>query len=69
MVIFLMATAIVFGEELSSDNYTIEIDVFSDGGGDANSDNYSLFSIMGQPSAIGISSNAGYSNYGGFIWT
>ena len=52
----------------SSTNYSIEIDVFSGGGGDGNSDNYGLFSLMGQPSAIGTSSSDSYSNYAGFIW-
>jgi len=48
--------------------YDIEIDVFSGGGGDDLSTNYYLFSLMGQPSAIGTSSSSGYRNYAGFIW-
>ena len=46
----------------------IEIDVFSGGGGDGLSTHYDLFSLMGQPSAIGTSSSDSYSNYAGFIW-
>jgi hypothetical protein len=68
VVILLMATGLVFGEDSSSPNFSIEIDVFSGGGGDGLSDNYGLFSLLGQPSAIGTSSSDSYRNYAGFIW-
>ena len=55
------------GYAQSSANYNIEIDVFSGGGGDGLSDNYDLFSLMGQPSAIGTSSSNHYVNYAGFL--
>jgi hypothetical protein len=56
------------GYTQSSPNYSIEIDVFSGGGGDGLSTNYGLFSLMGQPSAIGTSLSSSYRNYAGFIW-
>lgn len=64
-VILFMAVGLVFGQ--SSTNYIIEIDVFSGGGGDGLSTNYDLFSLMGQPSAIGTSSSNHYVNYAGFL--
>jgi hypothetical protein len=64
--LLLIGYSIGYGQ--TSPNYSIEIDVFSGGGGDGLSDNYGLFSFMGQPSAIGISSSSSYNNYAGFIW-
>ena len=67
MMILLMSMRIVFGGQ-SSPNYSIDIDVVSGGGGDSISGNYGLFSLAGQPSAIGTSSSSSYDNYAGFIW-
>ena len=69
VVILIMAAGVVYVEAQSSPNYSIEIDVFSGGGGDSLSTNYDLFSLMGQPSAIGTSSSNHYVNYAGFLGT
>ena len=50
----------------SSTNYSTMIDVFSGGGGPEGSDNYDLDSVLGQSSAIGVSSSAHYINHAGF---
>ena len=65
---FLLLICYSIGYGQSSLNYSIEIDVFSGGGGDSLSTHYDLFSLMGQPSAIGTSSSSSYNNYAGFIW-
>jgi hypothetical protein len=50
----------------SSTNYNIVIDVLSGGGGPECSANYDLDSVLGQSSAIGLSSSAHYINHAGF---
>jgi hypothetical protein len=50
----------------SSTNYNIVIDVLSGGGGPEGSANYDLDSVLGQSSAIGVSSSTHYINHAGF---
>ena len=53
----------------SSNNYIIDTDVLSGGGGDCGSTNYDIFHTTGQPTAIGISTSTNYKNYAGFWYT
>jgi hypothetical protein len=50
----------------SSTNYTIVIDVLSGGGGPEGSASYDLDSVLGQSSAIGVSTSVHYINHAGF---
>jgi hypothetical protein len=50
----------------SSPNFQIKTDVLSGGGGPEGSANYDLDSVLGQSSAIGVSSSAHYVNHAGF---
>jgi hypothetical protein len=50
----------------SSANYRIRIDVLSGGGGPEGSANYDLDSVLGQSSAIGVSTSSHYINHAGF---
>jgi len=52
-----------------SANYSIDTDVLSGGGGECSSGGYYLWHTTGQPTAIGISSSASYTNYAGFWYT
>ena len=54
------------GAGQASTNYRIVRDVMGSGGGSSSSTGYSLQATLGQPSAIGISSSATYSNHAGF---
>jgi hypothetical protein len=54
------------GYAQSSPNYRIRIDVLSGGGGPEGSASYDLDSVLGQSSAIGISSSTHYINHAGF---
>ncbi len=65
----LMMPLTVFAQAQSSANYTIEPDVISVGGGEAESLNYFIEHTTGQPTAIGESSSAGYANYAGFWYS
>jgi len=47
-------------------NYSIDTDVLSGGGGECSSAGYYLWHTTGQPTAIGMSSSASYTNYAGF---
>ena len=67
MLILCFGVSMTYGA--SSANYTIDTDVLSGGGGECDSTNYFLNSTTGQPSAIGISSSANYTNYAGFWYT
>jgi hypothetical protein len=53
----------------SSDNYSIDTEVLSGGGGECSSAGYYLWHTTGQPSAIGESASTNYRNYGGFWYT
>ena len=55
-----------YGSGQSSTNYIMSSDVLSGGGGDTSSTNYDLLSTMGQPTVIGTSSSADYSDFAGF---
>jgi len=52
-----------------SANYSIDTDLLSGGGGECSSAGYYLWHTTGQPTAIGISSSASYTNYAGFWYT
>ena len=68
-VIFLSLCVSIKGNAQSSANYSIDTDVLSGGGGECNSAGYYLWHTTGQPTAIGISSSASYTNYAGFWYT
>lgn len=51
----------------SSSSYTIVDDVFISGSQQTSSTNYTLSSIVGQPSPTGISSSTSYTNSPGFL--
>lgn len=62
----LLAFAGILHAASSSTNFIIEQDVISGGGGDSWSDNYDLFSTIGQASPLGHASSANFVNYPGF---
>jgi hypothetical protein len=64
MTILCLYTSMAHG--MSSLNYRMRIDVFSGGGGPEGSANYDLDSVLGQSSAIGISTSTHYINHAGF---
>src|SRR3990170_4351833 len=66
MLVFLSG---VLSAGQSSDNYSINTDVLSGGGGDCGSTNYDFLHTTGQSTAIGESSSGNYKNYAGFWYT
>lgn len=59
----------VLSAEQSSDNYAIDTDVLSGGGGECSSAGYYIWHTTGQPTAIGESSSTNCKNYAGFWYT
>jgi hypothetical protein len=56
------------GKAQASPAYIVNTAVLSGGGGTSSSDTYQLSAILGQPAAIGVSTNAAFTNQAGF-WT
>lgn len=69
LFVFCMIALCPYAYGASSANYSIETDVLSGGGGECNSAGYYLYHTTGQPTAIGISTSASYTNYAGFWYT
>ena len=69
VVSLLVFTTSLCTAQQSSANYSIDTDVLSGGGGECNSAGYYLWHTTGQPTAIGMSSSASYTNYAGFWYT
>jgi len=70
-VVLIVFVAMLFSPVYSaeSENYRIDTDVLSGGGGECSSAGYYLWHTTGQPSAIGESTSTNYRNYGGFWYT
>ena len=69
LIIFMAIPFMNVAYGASSDNYSIDTDVLSGGGGVCDSTGYSLISTTGQPTAIGVSTSLNYKNYAGFWYT
>ena len=68
-LILVLCFTVQLSAEQSSANYSIDTDVLSGGGGECSSAGYYLWHTTGQPTAIGMSSSASYTNYPGFWYT
>jgi hypothetical protein len=69
LLIIALCFTVPVSAEQSSANYSIDTDVLSGGGGECSSTGYYLLHTTGQPTAIGMSSSASYTNYAGFWYT
>ena len=63
---FFMGASVAIGAGQSSENYTMEIDVFDGGGGWCTSTNYAISHATGQSTPIGYSEGSSYRVYAGY---
>jgi hypothetical protein len=73
LVVFLFISLLIsggtaFSAGQSSDNYTMQLDVFDGGGGWCTSTNYGISHATGQSTPIGYSESSSYRVYAGFFF-
>ena len=66
LMITMLGASVAIGAGQSSDNYTMQLDVFDGGGGWCTSTNYAISHATGQSTPIGYSEGGSYRVYAGF---